>query len=117
MHGVVGINMSLISCKLYIKESSIHGWGLFANEFIKTNQIITQSPSIIFPTGVYCPQQLLPYTFSFEGKLMLGLGHINFINSSENPNTTSSYSFQDNIITIKAIKDIQSEEEITLKYL
>lgn len=107
----------LNSCNIIIKKSPIHGWGVFTQEAIPKDQIITQSALIKIPVGEYCPNNVLTYTYSYEGNLFLSLGHANLINSSNEPNSRFEINTEDNIITIIATRDIFINEEITLKYL
>lgn len=109
--------MKLISCDLSIEQSSIHGWGLFTNEFIKKDQIITQSIGINFPPGNDCPPELIKFVYAHSKGLMVFLGHASWINSSKTPNAMFSIDSVQNIITLTAIQDINPLEEITLNYI
>ncbi len=109
--------MILIDKKFTIKPSSIHGLGLFSNSLILQNCIALQAPVIIIPIGVYCPKILLPYTFTFEGKMMISFTYISYINSSNTPNVVSSYDNNNKIITLTTLSEIKPGDEVTLKYL
>jgi len=109
--------MKLISCDLSICQSSIHGWGLFTNEFIKKDQIINQSAGINFPPGNDCPTELIKYVYAHSNGLIVSLGHASWVNSSKTPNATFSIDSIQNIITLIATQDINPLEEITLNYL
>ena len=109
--------MKLISCDLSICQSSIHGWGLFTNEFIKKDQIINQSIGINFPPGNDCPAELIKYVYAHDKGLIVFLGHASWINSSKTPNAIFTIDSLQNIITITATQDINPLEEITLNYI
>jgi SET domain-containing protein len=103
---------------VYIKKSPIHGWGLFSTSNFSQNDIITQSPGIIFGIGSYVPPELCEYTFPFpEGGLFLCLSYSNLINSSSNPNSIFEIDSLNKILTVRALRDIKPEEEITLRYM
>lgn len=103
---------------VYIKKSPIHGWGLFSQSHISQNDIIAQSPGIIFGIGSYVPPELCAYTFPFpECGLFLCLSYPNLINSNTNPNSIYEIDSSNEILTIRALRDIKPDEEITLLYL
>jgi|LakMenEpi03Aug12_release.lakeMendotaPanAssembly.Ray.scaffolds.fasta_scaffold1432008_2 SET domain-containing protein len=109
--------MKLISCNLSVCQSSIHGWGLFTNEFIKKDQIINQSIGINFPQGSECSIELIKYVYTHTNGLIVFLGHASWINSSKTPNAIFNIDSVQNVITITAIQDINPLEEITLNYI
>ncbi len=98
--------MKLISCNLSVCQSSIHGWGLFTNEFIKKDQIINQSIGINFPQGSECPIELIKYVYTHTNGLIVFLGHASWINSSKTPNAIFNIDSVQNVITITAIQDM-----------
>ena len=103
---------------VYIEKSKIHGWGLFARVPISKQQIITQAPGLIIGVGSYCPPELCCYTFPFSpAGLILSLGPPSLINSSTDPNSTYEVDEINKLVIIKAIRDIECNEEITLQYL
>jgi hypothetical protein len=107
----------LINRKLSVGPSTLHKFGLFSNEYIANGDIITQSPAIVFPIGVEYPNLLQKYMWAFNGKMMIALNYLSYINSSDDPVAIASYCDDREIITITAVTDIQPYEEITLKYL
>jgi hypothetical protein len=111
------INKQLITGDILIKQSPIHGWGVFTQKDISQNDIITQSVLIKTPIDIYHPTNILPYTYNYNNYLFLPLGHASLINSSNEPNSRFEIDLENNIITIIAICDIFINEEITLKYL
>jgi len=103
---------------VYIKKSPIHGWGLFSRRTFNTHDIITQSPGIVIGIGSYYPPEMCPYTFPFpSGGVIFCLGHPSLINSSSDPNSVFDIDEVNKIVTIKAVRDIDVDEEITLRYM
>ena len=111
--------MELINGNLKIAKSLIHGWGLFTNEFIKQDQIICQSVGIFFPPFIEYPKEIFNYLYNSHSPkgLLLFLGYSSLINSSETPNSNFKIDFEQYIITITSIKNINPLEEITLNYI
>ena len=99
------------------KKSPIHGWGLFADKFIPKDTIIEKCTYISITEIDFNPKQINPYSFSNpKGKgLILPLGYASLLNSSSPPNCT--HIIDNDFLSILTIKDIEEEEELTLKYL
>ena len=83
-----------------IKESSIEGLGLFATEKIEkgTDLGISHIPNDKFENGF----------------IRTPLG--GFVNHSNNPNTIKMNNLTDNAFHLVALRNIEPDEEITLKY-
>ena len=83
-----------------IKVSSIEGLGLFATEKIKkgTDFGISHIPNDKFENGF----------------IRTPLG--GFVNHSDNPNTIKMNELTDNTFHLIALRNIEPDEEITLKY-
>jgi SET domain-containing protein len=96
------------------KKSPVHGWGLFADEFIPFNTIIEECSYVKMEV---VPSPLSTYRFGCPeiGNAII-LGYANLINSSlENPNV--KFKFENDLFYIYSIKDIEVGEELFLKYL
>jgi SET domain-containing protein len=87
---------------LTIKESGIHGLGLFATQDIAKNSIlgIAHIDNASFP----------------HGYIRTGLGA--FYNHSDNPNCETVKGFWQHlsVVYLKTIKDIKPNDELTAKY-
>ena len=83
---------------LTIKESKIHGLGLFATKDIKSGKIIGISHHYLWDIVVRTP-----------------LG--GFINHSEDPNCELIRMWNSSIANLKTLNKIKSGEELTLKYI
>jgi len=94
-----------------VKESHIHGFGLFATEKIKNNTIILASPCI----NIEGCRKNYKHAFVIDAKnIMIALDRASLINGSDNPNV--EHYFENDILKIKSIKNIDVGEEIFLKY-
>ncbi|MBU1136412.1 MAG: SET domain-containing protein [Nanoarchaeota archaeon] len=117
--------------KTKVKESGIHGRGLFADQDIKKGQIIWRYNSLI---DRKIPQKKLLQLPSFVQKFVKYYSYLNdrddfvlcgdgtrYINHSDNPNTEDKVTFWDKLFGREGIsmasKNIKKGEEITSKYL
>ena len=114
---LVFFSMVLVSSNLVVKHSSIHGWGLFANELIAQGSIVTQAPVIEIQIGDSYHESVKRYVYVFSSKAFVGLGYVGLINASKKPNSTCSFDSELKVITITALTDISIGDEITLNYL
>jgi SET domain-containing protein len=96
------------------KKSPVHGWGLFADEFIPSDTIIEECSYLKIDI---LPPPLAAYRFGCkETGNVIVLGYANLINGSlENPNV--KFKFENDLFYIYSIKDIEVGEELFLKYL
>ncbi len=117
----------MILARTQVKESDIHGLGLFADEFIPKgteiwrftpnfDQKFTKEQILAFPELL----QIYIYKYSWKSdksKLYcLASDNGKYFNHSEDPNVLSEYrDGEDEVITV-AIKDIQQGEEILDNY-
>ena len=109
----------MLLVKTKIKESPIHGIGLFADEFIPEGTIIFKQSSFTkeFTKEEYeaFPQLqkdfLNHYCYFLGGVWKCSLDNDRFMNHSDNPNTIEV----DNFTTIASI-DINAGDELTTDY-
>jgi SET domain-containing protein len=96
------------------KKSPVHGWGLFADEFIPPNIIIEECSYVKVE---FIPSPLSAYRFGCkETGNVIVLGYANLINGSrENPNV--GFKFENDLFYIFSIKDIKVGEELFLNYI
>ena len=117
--------MMLVNTK--VKESNIHGLGLFADQFIPRGTEIwrftpgfdlkfTREQILSFPEAL----QIYIYKYSWRSKksklYCLSSDDGKFFNHSENPNVLSEYRDNEEEVITVAIKDIQAGEEILDDY-
>ena len=111
--------------KIEVRESSLHGLGVFATELIKKNEIFESAPVIQFDqfTMVHLfdlhgyRHILHDYVFSFNGKaaIALGLGSI-YNHSNDDANASHRMNTEAPSIEFVAKRDIQADEEILIHY-
>lgn len=109
--------INLINFNLKIAKSPIHGWGVFANEFIKADTIILQNPGVVLKAKIYDSRELMGYFYPYNENFILGLGYVSLINSSDEPNVGFEVNIENKVIIIKTVRDVQPNEEITFKYI
>lgn len=108
------------SNKIYVDDSSIHGRGVFASDFIKKGEILEECHFIHVPNDTSYPPILNEYFFSwpkgdFGLVVCLGFGSIfnhsdyNFSADWETDTTKKKFIFF-------AVKDINPGEEIFVNY-
>lgn len=117
--------MMLVKTK--VKESSVHGLGLFAEEFISKGTEIwrftpgfdikfTREQILAFPESL----QIYIYKYSWRSKksklYCFSSDDGKFFNHSENPNVLSEYRDNEEEVVTVAIKDIQAGEELLDNY-
>ena len=118
--------------KIEIKKSPIHGYGVFAKENIKKDEILEECHFISFPyneefTSFYQSNNMARYVFIFprfkkhnvkkenlEFALPLGAGCV--YNSSPNANADWETDKKRRLFIFKSIKNIQKGEEICTNY-
>ena len=114
--------------KIDIKESSIHGLGVFALETISKHEMFESCPVILFHKNTldaYCQfydtryHILNDYVFKWnDGNLAIALGYGSMYNHS-NDQSNASFGMQtdDPRIEFIAKRDIEAGEEIFIHYL
>ena len=105
-----------------IKQSPVHGRGVFASATFKPGAVIETAPVIIMEQQDKDFLQstcLFSYYFIVGDKnfpVALGLGYSSLYNHAYKANAMYSISLKDETITIKACKIINPGDEITLNY-
>jgi hypothetical protein len=117
----------MLLVKTKVKESEIHGLGLFADQFIPKGTEIwrftpgfdlkfTREQILSFPKLL----QIHIYTYAWKSKKSGLYCHAvddgKFFNHSENPNSLSEYRDNEEEAVNVALRDIQIGEEITDNY-
>lgn len=105
-----------------IKQSALHGRGVFACKAFKAGAVVEAAPVILlqkeerdFLRGT----ALFNYYFLIADEnstVALGLGYSSLYNHAYSANALYSISLKDKTITIKACKNISMGDEITLNY-
>lgn len=115
--------MIITSDKIYLDKSPIHGWGVFAKQFIKEGEIIEVCP--VIDIGLDKGQSshiLLDYRFNWpQGnveveKQVVCSGYGMMYNHSDNPNANWRSNFETYCFEFYSTKDINPLEEIFVWY-
>lgn len=117
----------MLLIKTKIKESEIHGIGLFADEFIPKgaeiwrftpgfDQKFTREQILSFPDLL----QIYIYKYSWRSKkskfYIFSADNGKYFNHSDNPNALSEYRDDEEEVVTVALRDIQIGEEILDNY-
>ncbi len=94
--------------------------GIIATENIKKGAMIERCPIVLIPVkqrALIEKTVLTNYYFDYSNKFdALVLGYGSLLNHSFTPNCEPFYNYKNKIVIIKAIKNINSGEELTQKY-
>lgn len=105
-----------------VKESSIHGRGVFATKNISKGTLIEEAPAVFLPEE---EKELLKHSPLFNYYFLLnnavypavfGFGYSSFYNHSPQANCFYTFSAKKNIISFYAWRKIGIDEEITINY-
>ena len=118
------MNSVISSDKLYIAQSTIpnSGRGVFAKVAIKKGDTIERCPVIEIPEhdAEMVNQSILSSYIYYLGKtkeqLFLTLGFGSLYNHTYEPNAKYKPNYKEQLIEFIALRDIQSQEEITVNY-
>ena len=104
--------------KLEVRDSSIHGYGVFATDDIKKDEIIEDCYIIKIPLKKgFLPHLFMDYKLKWKTKRgdieqVLPLGYGCIYNHSDNYNATWRQILDKKIIQFYAVKDIKKGEEV-----
>ncbi len=103
----------LFQNKLSVKTSPLHGYGVYAEKEIQTDEIVEEcyvlSSSEIYP-------DFRNYYFHGEGEYLIALGFGCIYNHAPEPNTMYTYHPDTQLLIFTAIKPIAKGEEILITY-
>jgi SET domain-containing protein len=119
----------IISNKIKLQQSSIHGIGVFAKETIEENEIIEISPLLQLEWKLKYVHDRIVRDYSWMNNscqcqdckmhgpsLYMALGYGSMYNHHDNPNTSVFLDYKDKKIQITANKKIEVGEEIFVTY-
>lgn len=105
-----------------VKHSPGKGRGVFADRDYKKGEVIEVAPVIVAPNtdlsfGDYLANSLTDYVYNW-GRSSFGIagGCGSFYNHSYEPNAVYKVQWKHEAIRFKALRDIESGEEITINY-
>jgi hypothetical protein len=101
--------------RTYVGKSRIHGRGLFAAMIINAGETSTTSHLLITKAAV--PREFARHVYNLEdGRTALPCGDGIFVNHADNPNSWAKLDLRSRTISVIALHDIRSDEEITIDY-
>jgi len=109
--------------KIELRESKIHGIGVFASQKIFKDEIIEECPYLSFPQK---KEEKLPffnnYTFSFPKggeweKHVMVMGYGSYYNHSTKPSVDWKTDQNKNTFVFYSVRDIEKDEELSINYL
>ena len=104
--------------KIFIDKSPVHGWGVFAKEFIKKDEIFEECPVLTLPINQgEVTSLLIDFRFNWPQGVecqeqVIGLGYASLYNHSENANAYWVSDTGEKTFKFVAKGDIQPGEEI-----
>jgi SET domain-containing protein len=104
---------SLTRSKLQVKQSPIHGYGVFADDDIEADSIIEECYTLIHK------KEVVPFSsfyFSADQYAALALGFGSIYNHSNNPNARMVFDHEHSLVVFYAKRAIKSGEEICISY-
>lgn len=109
--------------KIEIRRSSIHGWGIFTNDFIKKDELLEEVPFITIPMSPNESSSLfIDYRFNYPSGMgswinqVIVFGFASLYNHSENPNAYWYTDEENKIFIFKTSMDIKPNNEIFVYY-
>lgn len=103
----------LFQNKIYVKKSSLHGYGVFAGKNFKKGEKIEECYAIISKGG---DKTLEDYYFDADGKYALLTGFGSIYNHSDDPNSDHDINIKKRKATMVANQKIAKDEEIFISY-
>jgi hypothetical protein len=117
--------------KIRVDRSSIHGWGVYADEDIQLGVLIESAPGISVPFEILklCyyiltsdgipPEELVldQYGIGWPGeRVLFPLGWVGLYNHSDCPSAEFVFLPEPNTVGIRSLREIAAGEEITVNY-
>lgn len=112
----------MVASFLFIKNSVKKGRGVFTAQNISQNTVIEISPVIVMRDGDRkLLDQTLLHDYIFEwgedrSQCCMALGYVAMYNHSYQSNCEYEMNYEEDLITIKSIRFIQSGEELFINY-
>ena len=104
--------------KVEVKESSIHGFGVFAKEDIEEGEVVEES--LVFLTNIKSEDTLHgfnDYFWSEDGKYVISLGLASIFNNEENnPNCIKEVYLEERMYRFRTLRKIRAGEELLISY-
>ncbi|MBL7755541.1 MAG: SET domain-containing protein-lysine N-methyltransferase [Chitinophagaceae bacterium] len=109
----------ILSC-LFTAKTEARGWGVFTKKAIRKGTTLEVSPVVVMTQNekeLLDETRLHDYIFHWEGdQCCMALGLISVYNHSYTSNADYLQDFEQGVIEIVAVRDIQAGEEICINY-
>lgn len=105
-----------IDARLFVGWKSDLGHGVFTKTAIANQTFVEMAPAILFMPDGKADENLMNYVIAWEGKLAVGLGWTMLYNHSDENNCVFSTNYENKLIAIVAIRDIDAGEQLTVNY-
>jgi len=114
-------NILISNTKIEARRSPIHGWGVFAREFIKGGEILEENPFLKIPQSpTEASSIFIDYRFNYprvEWKYqVIPFGLSCLYNHSNSPNAVWETDEENELFVFTSTKDIEKDEEILVYY-
>jgi len=109
--------LNVLINKSYVAKSPIHGWGVFALEDILKDGVVMQC---VYKEIGHVKVKADIYAYTFGGS-RIALGNASLINAAtgdciDKENVKYAFDPENKLISITALKQINKNEELLLKY-
>ena len=107
--------------KIEVRKSPVHGWGVFAKDDIKAEEILEENYFLVIPMAPNESSSIfIDHRYNFPRtdpkNQVIPFGFSCIYNHSDNPNAAWETDEENQIFVFKAIKDIKKDEEIFTYY-
>lgn len=100
---------------IYVKKSSVHGYGVFAGKDIKAGEMIEEAHGICFEKTENL-EGWTNYYFNMGKMAFFALGYGSIYNHSDYFNATYKFDAEHSLLIFSAARDIKKDEEILVSY-
>ena len=104
---------------LYIADSPRHGRGVFAGRDFRRGELLEDCPVLLVPAEEWdalAATGLASHVFEWEDGTALALGNTSLLNHSASPNAAYEMDYDRLRLTVRAIRKIARDEEVTINY-
>lgn len=109
-------HVPFIDGRLFVDWRDNLGHGVFTKEAIENQTFVEIAPAVVFHPGERADGNLMNYVLLWEGNLAVPLGWTMLYNHSDDNNCVFSMNYQDKLVAIVAIRDIDPGEQLTVNY-
>ncbi len=110
--------MTRPSVRVVVRDSPIHGRGVFAKDPIEAGTVVERCPLLYLgPDDIAAGTTLMDYVFDAgEGGSWLALGLTSLINHHDEPNAEVEIDAIGQRLSLRTVMDIDADEELFIDY-